>query len=123
MPRLITRFLLFFALAGNLAPIALAANAATPTHACCLRKGIHRCHDTAAPESSELVVRGAGCCHQECCRAVTTVRWAHAAPHATGFAAQNIEAYLSLQSLATPNNEVSRFQSTRAPPAVPHLRS
>lgn len=123
MPRLIARFLLLFALAGNLAPIALAATATTPAHACCLRKGVHRCHDSVASESGELVVRGSGCCHQDCCRAVTTVRWAHAAPHATSFAARNVEAYLALHNLATPNNEVSRFQSTRAPPASSHLRS
>ena len=45
MHRLTARLLLLFALVGNLVPLALAAGAAPP-HACCLRKGVHRCQDS-----------------------------------------------------------------------------
>src|SRR5271165_6741609 len=120
MHRLTARLLLFFAIVGNLVPLALATGATSP-HACCLRKGVHRCHESAASESTELVVRAAGCCNQDCCRAVTTAPWAHTQQPATNFVAREVEAYLGQRNLSLPKTEVSRFQSTRAPPALRNL--
>jgi hypothetical protein len=123
MHRLIARFLLLFAFAGNLAPLALAATTAAPSHACCLRKGVHRCHESARSESIDLIIRATGCCHQDCCRAVTTARWARAQQAAGCVIAGNVEAYFVHQNLVAPNTEVSRFQSTRAPPVSTQLFS
>jgi len=119
MQRLIARFLLCVALAGNLAPLAL-ATAAPPPHACCIRKVAHHCHDSAAAESSQLVIRDVSPCNHDCCRAVTTAQWAHAQPPAAPSFAQIVEARLGPSSSLSPNTEVARFQSTRAPPASLH---
>src|SRR5215831_18486216 len=73
MQRLTARLLLLFALAGTFVPVAMQA-LASPPHACCLRKAVHRCHTQAA--SQDPVVSDAGCCHHDCCRAVTTAQWA-----------------------------------------------
>ena len=115
MQRLIARFLLLGALAGNLAPLAL-ATAAPPPHACCIRKAAHHCHDSVVSESSQLVIREVSPCNHDCCRAVTTAQWAHAQPPATASFAQIVEAYLGPSSSLSPNSEISLFQSTRAPP-------
>jgi hypothetical protein len=119
MHRLIARFLLFAALLGNFAPLALAATAAP--HACCVRKAAHRCHDSLAAqqaaEAGHLVIHDAACCNHDCCRAVTTARWAHAQSSASAPFVQNVQAYLGQSSPIPSNIEVSRSQSTRAPPA------
>jgi hypothetical protein len=65
MHRLTARFLLLLALVGNLAPLALAATA-PPPRACCLRKGVHSCHDSLASDSGQLVIRDASCCDHDC---------------------------------------------------------
>src|ERR1035438_1129938 len=83
MHRLTARLLLFLALAGSLAPLALAVTA--PTHSCCLRKGIHHCHDSLASESGQPVIQDASCCRGDCYRAVTTARWAHPQPKLAAF--------------------------------------
>jgi hypothetical protein len=121
MHRLIARFLLLVALVGNLAPLALAA-AASPPHACCVRKAVHHCHDSVASdqiqEAGQPVIRGTSCCNHDCCRALTTSRWAQAQqPTATSFA-QNVEAYLGQSIPVSPTTAVSSFQSTRAPPHI-----
>ena len=116
MHRLIARFLLLTALVGNLAPLALAATAAP--HACCVRKAVHRCHDslTAQSESTQLALGTAGSCNHDCCHAVTTARWANAQRPAAGTFTQTIEAYLGHSNSASPSTAPSSFQSTRAPP-------
>ena len=115
MNRLIARFLLLVALVGNFAPLALAA-AAPPPHACCVRKAAHHCHDSVASQSDELVIRNSDCCSQDCRRAVTTARWAHAQPRAAAGFALNVEAYLGQSIPVSPDFKVFGFQSTRAPP-------
>ena len=119
MPRLIARFLLLAALVGNFAPLALAATVAP--HACCVRKAAHRCHNSLASEqvseTGQLVIHDAACCNHDCCRAVTTARWAHAQSSASTPFVQNVQAYLGQSSPIPSNIEVSRSQSTRAPPA------
>jgi len=122
--RTIARFLLLMALVANFAPLALVAATAAP-HACCVRKAAHRCHDSLvseqaskqASEAGQLIIHDAACCNHDCCRALTTARWAHAQSPASASFMQNVEAYLGQSTPVTPNREVSRFQSTRAPPA------
>jgi hypothetical protein len=119
MHRLTARLLLFFALVGSLAPLALAATAAPP-HACCVRKAVHPCHDSLASESvsetGQLVIRDANCCNGDCGRAVTTAQWAHAQSLAGTFDAPPVETHLGQPYLDSPNAKVFRFESTRAPP-------
>jgi len=114
MHRLTARLLLVLALVGNLAPLVLAATA--PPRACCVRKAAHHCHDSSAPESAQLVVRDASCCNHDCCRAVTTARWAQAQNTPAASFTQNVEAYLGQLNPVSPNAQVSRFKSARAPP-------
>jgi hypothetical protein len=111
------RLLLCLAFVGNLAPLALAATGAP--HACCVRKAVHHCHDSLSSqsESGQLVIRDAPNCGHDCCRAVTTVRWAHAQPSAAASFVQQVEVYLSLATPASPTTESTSFQPTRAPPA------
>jgi hypothetical protein len=119
MHRFIARLLLLAALVGNIAPLALAATPAP--HACCVRKAAHRCHDSLAAqqaaEAGQFVIHAAACCNHDCCRAVTTARWAHAQSSASAPFVQNVQAYLGESSRVPSNTEVSRSQSTRAPPA------
>lgn len=117
MQRLTARFLLLFALVGTILPAALQATA-TPQHACCRRQAAHHCHDTADTNPQEPVVRGAGCCHGDCSRSVTTARWAHPQPR-TGAISSELSHEVSLD---THDSAVfARFLaslSTRAPPLV-----
>lgn len=117
MHRLIARLLLLFALAGTVAPSALAITTA-PEHSCCRRNAAHHCAETSANGSGETVVRNPGCCHGDCGRAVTTIRWAHAQP----LPAQHFLQRVALARPA-PHAEFSvpasfRSQSPRAPPAL-----
>jgi hypothetical protein len=116
MHRLTAKLLLFLALVGNLAPPALAATAAPP-HACCVRRAVHHCHDSVVSESYQFVIRDAGYCNHDCCRAATSARSAQAQPTAFTPFENKVEAYLGHSSPLSPNTEVSCFQSTRAPPA------
>ena len=79
MQRITARFLLLIALLGTVVPIAMQAKA-TPPHACCLRKGPHQCHDSAAAHSDGPVLRDAGCCDHNSCHAVASSHWAHPQP-------------------------------------------
>ncbi|MFZ0951000.1 MAG: hypothetical protein WAN17_01970 [Candidatus Sulfotelmatobacter sp.] len=115
MHRLTARLLLFFALVGNLSPLALAA-AATPPHACCLRKAAHHCHDAAVSESGQLVIRDACCCNHDCGRATISTQWAHPESQAAAFFLQAISARVAATQPDSPAAAPAEFQSTRAPP-------
>jgi hypothetical protein len=115
MHRLTATLLLLFALGGNLVPLALAATA-DPPHACCVRKQAHPCHGSALTESEELTIRAAACCHQECCRAISTARWAYARPRLTVFSTQIVEAHAVALRAHPPSTTLAPFRSTRAPP-------
>ena len=115
MQRLTARLLLFFALVGNLVPLALAATAAP--RACCLRKGVHHCQNSLTSESEPLVIRDASCCNHDCRRAVTTAQWAHAQPKLAAFFLPTITAPLTATEPNSPANAGAKFQSSRAPPA------
>lgn len=115
MHRLTARLLLLFALAGNLVPLATALTAA-PSHACCVRKAAHHCHEPAVADSSQLVIRDTSCCGHDCCRAVTTAQWAHPQLKLTAFFLHSIDVHLAVSKsdfLAAASVE---FQSSRAPP-------
>jgi len=113
MHRWIARFLMLVALVGTFGPLVRAATAAPP-HACCVRKALHRCHDSDL-ETEQLVIRAADCCNNNCGRAVVTSRWAHA-PTPGISCTQRSEPYRSQSSIAAPRTICSHFQSTRAPP-------
>ncbi|HZZ17574.1 MAG TPA: hypothetical protein VFE08_16625, partial [Candidatus Sulfotelmatobacter sp.] len=76
MHRLVAKFLLLFALVGNLTPLARAVTSAPP-HACCIRKAVHSCHDSLSSQK-DLYIRDAACCNNGSGRSVITARWAHA---------------------------------------------
>jgi hypothetical protein len=115
MHRLTAKLLLLFALVGSLAPIALAATAAP--HACCLRRGLHHCQDSLAPETGELIISNAGCCQGDCSRAVTTAQWAHPQPTLASFFLPSNQLRLAGSRPDSPVSASAEFQSTRAPPA------
>ena len=115
MQRLTARFLLLFALAGTFVPAALQAIAAPP-HACCRRNAAHHCTDSKT-SSDEPVIRGIGCCHHDCCRAIATSQWAHPQPPQAVATTQNSAAReIDSQSMAFASSFFSS-QSSRAPPA------
>lgn len=116
MHRLTARFLLLFALLGSLAPGALAVTA-PPAHACCLRKGVHHCHDSLASETEQAVIQNGSCCHGDCARAVTTAQWAHPQPSVAAFFLQANHLRLAGSRPHSPAPASIEFQSTRAPPA------
>ena len=115
MQRLTARFLLLFALLGTFAPLALAATTA-PLHACCIRK-THHCHDSASPESTQLVITETTSCGHDCCRAATTSQWATPQPALTAFFSRTVETRIDDSYASTPAAELLASQSTRAPPA------
>jgi hypothetical protein len=114
MQRLIARLLLLVALAGNFIPLALAATAAPP-HACCIRK-THKCHSPVA-ESEQLALREAGSCSHDCCRGVTTARWAQLQSSHTAVAQHDVTGRESETHSNAPTTVQFASQSTRAPPA------
>jgi hypothetical protein len=121
MHRLIAKFLLLFALVGNLAPVALAISVPAP-HACCLRNAIHQCHrsqayGSQASDSEQLVIHGASCCGHDCCRAATTAQWAYPQQRLDSVSLQNINAQAAGAQASFPASASAEFQSTRGPPA------
>src|SRR5258708_28146734 len=120
MQRLTARFLLLFALVGTLLPLALAV-AATPPHACCLRKAVHQCHEA---DAYQRAIRSTGCCNRDSQRAVTTSQSAHPRPSLTSLVAHNIAARFTESPAVTPATHLFSSQSTRAPPQIslPKLR-
>ncbi len=117
MHRLTARLLLLFALAGSLAPVALAMTAAPP-HACCLRKSAHHCHGSASANPSESSISGANCCKQNCSRAVTSLRWAHAPSRVDVLYPLGVGARLFRQESQNFNSNFLGLHSTRGPPSV-----
>jgi hypothetical protein len=116
MQRLTARFLLLFAIVGTFVPLALAA-AATPSHACCIRKAPHQCHGSGS-DVNERAIRTTGCCNHDCCRAVTTSRSANPQSSLSPFISQNIDARVVELPVNIRPTERSSSQSTRAPPQV-----
>ena len=116
MQRLTARLLLLFALAGTFVPVAMQALAAPP-HACCLRKAVHRCHAPGA--SQDPVASDAGCCHRDCCRAVTTAQWANLESSLNSSATQRAANYETVSRTPAPTKELLTSRSTRAPPQSP----
>jgi hypothetical protein len=117
MHRLTAKILLLFALAGTVVPLALAATAAPP-HACCRRKAAHPCHESVFLESSQLAIRGTGCCSQDSGRAATTSQWANPQPGLASVFTANVDAQVTDSHPTTPASELSASQSTRAPPQI-----
>jgi hypothetical protein len=115
MHRLIARLLLVVALVGNFGPLVLAATARSP-HACCVRKAVHHCNDSLATDAGQLLIREARCCNHDCCRAVTTARWAHAQPTTRASFAQIFEPYFGKSSPDSTHPGLFDLQSARAPP-------
>jgi len=114
MHRLTARFLLLFAVVGNLVPLAL-ASAGKPPHACCVRKAAHPCHGGAVVDSSRLSIHDAGCGNHECCRAVTTAQWAHPQTRTASLCRQVVSRAQEFRK-EHPIKESFALQSTRAPP-------
>lgn len=119
MQHLTARLLLLIALAGTFAPLALQA-AAAPSHACCLRKAMHRCHEAAAADRHEPVASAPGCCHQNCYRAAITKQCAHPEPSIEAAFARNTENHESDFQPEVPDFNLLSTQSTRAPPEFAH---
>jgi hypothetical protein len=115
MHRLTARLLLIFALTGNLVPLALAA--ATPAHACCLRKVANHCH-TPAAQLDQPSIRAKGCCNHDCCRAATTARSACPSPLVHGPLDINVAVRAIASWLDSPRIEGTEFRPSRAPPAL-----
>jgi hypothetical protein len=117
MHRVVARFLLLTALAGNLIPLALAATIA-PRHACCVRKAVHPCHGSTASGSEQLVVTNSGCCQQDSGRALATSHNACPSPQGwTRVAPTECRRSVDAQS-ETPAAARRTLQSTRAPPQI-----
>ncbi len=116
MHRLTAKLLLLFALLGSLVPVALASVAAPP-RACCMRKGMHHCHESAGGESSGLVFRDACGCGQSGGRAVTSVRWAHAQPAPKIFLALALRSRIDGPQSHSPKTAAFGSRSSRAPPS------
>ena len=117
MRRLTASFLMLLALAGILAPLAVAATA-PPPHACCVRSA-HHCNGPSASDPGQPNVSNTGCCNHDCCRAVTTAQWADAQPQVAPSFRQTLTGFIGRSYSNSPTTEVLEFQSTRAPPQSP----
>jgi hypothetical protein len=115
MHRLTAKLLLLFAFVGTLAPLALALTG-PPQHACCVRKAVHHCHESDGADTSRLLISGAGCCNGDCCRAVTTARWAYAHAAMNVLHERNISARADQLHQISFHAEVLELHSSRAPP-------
>lgn len=115
MQRITARFLLLIALLGTIVPIAMQAKA-TPAHACCLRKGPHQCHESAAAHSDGPVLRDAGCCNHDCCRAVASSHWAHPLPSQNTVGAQGSTGSEAGNPSDEPSSLTYSLLRSRAPP-------
>jgi hypothetical protein len=116
MHRLTARFLLWFALSGAFAPLALALTAA-PAHSCCLRKA-HHCHSFTVAQSDPLNVHSPGCCSRESGRAVATSQWASPQPWAASAFADKAAGKVTESPAIPPATQLFTSQSTRAPPSI-----
>jgi hypothetical protein len=115
MHRLTAKLLLLFALVGTFAPLALALTG-PPQHACCVRKGLHHCNESDGADTSRLLISGAGCCNGDCCRAVTTARWAYAHAGMNVMYERHISARADQADQISLHAEVLELHSSRAPP-------
>jgi hypothetical protein len=115
MRRLIASSLLLFALFGTVLPLAQAITG-TPLHACCLRKGVHQCHEVDGESSSQPIVHDASCCQGDCARAVTTAQWAQAQPRPVLFSLPALSLQLSSSFFRSPVSAFTGVRSSRAPP-------
>jgi hypothetical protein len=116
MHRLTARLLLLFALLGNFVPIALAVSPAS-TPKCCLRKGVHHCHDTWLA-GEELSLSANSCGSHDCCRAATPAHWAHPEARNAAASAHHVELYLNNAHPASLSLVAFSSLSTRGPPQV-----
>jgi hypothetical protein len=114
MQRLTAKFLLLFALVGTIVPIATAVTA--PQHACCIRK-THHCHESASPDSTQLAISSQTCDH-DCCRAVSTSKWANLDLGIKTAFVQNIEPRAADSQSHSPTLELTASTSPRAPPQL-----
>ncbi|MFZ0320186.1 MAG: hypothetical protein WAL56_13775 [Candidatus Sulfotelmatobacter sp.] len=116
--RRIAGLLLLTLLASNLGPLAPAGTAASP-HACCLRKAVHRCHDSAEglSDAAEFVIRDGTCCGHGCCRAFVVIQCAYRQPESAAFFLGTISARMARAQEFSIAIAYAKFQSSRAPPA------
>jgi len=116
MQRLTARLLLLIALLGTFVPIGMQAKSA-PSHACCRRTAVHHCHDAGLPHSDETVLRDAGCCNHDCCRAVTSSNYARLGPSSAVSRAESLSACSTVPQAKTPISAAFSQLQPRAPPA------
>lgn len=114
MQRLIARFLLLFALAGNFLPLALANTSAAP-HACCRRNAAHHCHESSGT-SDQTSVGSSNCCNRDCCRAARTSQWAQAQPFVSSAFSRSVTIHSTQVYVSFVPSESTSSDSTRAPP-------
>jgi hypothetical protein len=119
MHRLTARFLLLFALAGNVIPLAMAITAAPP-HACC-RRMAHRCQDSASSPAAQPVFRDPSCCNNHCRYPASTAQWAHPKTRSAQFSVLAAERLAASSSDAFVFAQPASLHSSRAPPIFPIL--
>lgn len=117
MHRLTAKLLLLIALGGNIVPLALATGAAQLPQ-CCLRKGVHHCHNFSVYSGEGLSVASTSSCSHECCRATTPAQWAHAEKSERATSAHRVELCLSKSQSSNLGSAASTSLSTRAPPRL-----
>jgi len=117
--RRISWLLLLVTIVSNLGPLTLAATLAPPRHACCVRKSVHRCHDSSeeVAEPGELGIRDGSCCGHGCCRAFIGIQCAYRHPRGGAFFLETISTHLAQAQVISIASAYAEFQSTRAPPA------
>jgi len=98
----------------------LAAVASQP-HACCVRKTVHKCHDSGAADlvsdSERPVIRDASCCDHNCCRALALPNWGDAQLRDSILVLQIVDARVVLPDPQLPATASTGLRSTRGPPA------
>src|SRR5436305_14453125 len=114
MRRSIASFLLLFALAGSVLPLA-AQDLAARAHACCLRQSAHHCHESASKQELP-VVREVGCCPRNSSRAVRTSVAGNPEPRLRAAVAPASNFLASDVRIPGPESKFPSSQSTRAPP-------
>jgi hypothetical protein len=115
MRRLTARLLLLFALVGNLIPLAMAITA-TPPRACC-RRMAHRCHESAASEAGQLVLRDPCYCNNHPRHAAITAQWAHPQTRTAQAGAPVLERLDLTSELVSASAQPASLHSSRAPPS------
>lgn len=111
MRSLTARVMLVLLLVGVLAPGALAL-AAPPSHACCMRKGIHE-HG-----SSQSQISAINCCERSCCRPLTVSHFAELRPTAQ---VRSLSFSFAVRSEARLSRSLLRDGSPRSERAPPQF--